>query len=117
MSDANKTYTYRCGERVELEKSTDEIVVRALPAALDDASIVGNEQVSSASTKIKVSKPELEGLMSRSRTSAPTHHAYYETESGSEFLITERIFVTFKRALPDTKVNEFANQWGQIRLI
>ena len=56
MSDANKTYTYRCGERVELEKSTDEIVVRALPAILDDASIVGTEQVSSASTKIKVSQ-------------------------------------------------------------
>ena len=31
MSDAEKTYTYRCGEKVELEKSTDEIVVRDLP--------------------------------------------------------------------------------------
>jgi hypothetical protein len=75
MSDANKTYTYRCGEKVELEKSTDEIVVRALPATLDDASIVGTEQVSSASTKIKVSNAELEGLMNRSRTSTPTNHA------------------------------------------
>jgi hypothetical protein len=44
MSDAIKTYTYRCDEKVELEKSTDEIVVRALPASLDDASIVGTEQ-------------------------------------------------------------------------
>ena len=65
MSDENKTYTYRGGEKVELEKSTDEIVVRALPAALDDASIVGIEQVSSASTKIEVSNTELEGLMDK----------------------------------------------------
>lgn len=55
MSDANKTYTYRCGEKVELEKSIDEIVVRALPATLYDESMIGTEQVTSASTKIKVS--------------------------------------------------------------
>jgi subtilisin-like proprotein convertase family protein/subtilisin family serine protease len=115
MSDANKTYTYRCGEKVELEKSTDEIVVRALPATLDDATIVGTEQVSSASTKIKVSDTELEGLMNRSRTSAPTHHAYYETESGSEFLITDRIFVTFEDPLTDAQVDEFAGRYGLLK--
>lgn len=115
MSESNKTYTYRCGEKVELKKSTDEIVVRALPTSLDDASIVGTEQVSSASTKIKVSDTELEGLMNRSRTSAPTHHAYYEAESGSEFLITDRVFVTFKDALPDAQVDEFAGRYGLLK--
>jgi hypothetical protein len=94
MNHANKTYTYRCGQKVELEKGSDEIVISALPMTLDDASIVGTEQVSSASTKIKVSNTELEGLMNRCRISAPTHHAYYETKSGSEFLTTDRIFVT-----------------------
>lgn len=115
MSDANKTYTYRCGEKVELKKSTDEIVVRALPATLDDAFIAGTEQVSSASTKIKVSDTHLEGLMKRSRTSAPTHHAYYESDSGSEFLITDRIFVTFKDALPDAQVDEFSGRYGLLK--
>ena len=38
----NKTYTYRCGEKVELEKSTDEIVVRALPQYIDDAAVVSS---------------------------------------------------------------------------
>lgn len=69
MTEANKTYTYRANQKIELEKSPDEIVVRALPATLDDASIVGTEQVSSASTKIKVSDTELEGLMNRCNTS------------------------------------------------
>jgi len=53
MPNSNKTYIYRCGEKVELDKNTNEIVVRALPATLEDASIVGTEQVSSVSTKIK----------------------------------------------------------------
>lgn len=112
---ANKTYTYRCGEKVELDKSTDEIVVRALPKNLDDASIVDTEQVSSASTKIKVSDTELEALMNRSRHIAPTHHAYYESQSGSEFLITDRIFVTFKDALTDLQVDEFAGRYGLMK--
>jgi len=48
MNESNKAYTYRCDEKVELEKNINEIVVRALPETLDDASIVGTEQVSSA---------------------------------------------------------------------
>lgn len=115
MNNINKTYTYRCGKKVELEKSTDEIVIRALPDNLIDAAIEGAEQVSSASTKIKVSKPELEGLMKRSRTSVPTHHAYYESESGCEFLITDRVFVTFKTALSDAQVDEFAGRYGLLK--
>ena len=110
-----KTYTYRGGKKVELEKSTDEIVVRDLPDNLTDAAIDGAEQVSSASTKIKVSKPELESLMNRSRASAPTHHAYYESESGTEFLITDRVFVTFKDALTDAQVDEFAGRYGLLK--
>lgn len=115
MNDANKTYTYRCGEKVELEKSSDEIVVRALPATLDDASIIATEQVSSASTKIKVSNTELEGLMDRSRLIAPTHHAYYDSETGSEFLVTDRIFVTFSGAPTDQQIDEFAGKYGLVK--
>lgn len=115
MPDANKTYTYRCGEKVELGKSTNEIVVRALPASLNDASIASTEQVSSASTKIKVNMTELEGLMERSRTLAPTHHAYFETENGTEFLITDRIFVTFKTALSDAQLDKFVGRYGLLK--
>jgi hypothetical protein len=82
MSEPNKTYTYRGGQKIELEKSPDQMVVRVLPENLDDAAIVSSTQVSSASTRIKTSKAELEALMKRSRSVAPTHHAYYETESG-----------------------------------
>ena len=55
MSDANKTCTYRAGKKIELEKSSDQIVVRALPEHVGDVAVVSSEQVSSASTLINVS--------------------------------------------------------------
>jgi hypothetical protein len=52
MSESNKTYTYRGGQKFELEKSPDQMVVRTLPDQLDDAAIIESEQVSSASTRL-----------------------------------------------------------------
>jgi subtilisin-like proprotein convertase family protein/subtilisin family serine protease len=115
MNETEMTYTYRGGEKVELKKSPDQIVVRILPENLDDSAIVGSEQVSSASTRIKTSEAELESLMERSRSVAPTHHAYYEAETGKEFLITDRIFVSFKEALSDEQVDEFAGRYGLVK--
>lgn len=115
MSESNNTYTYRCGQKVELEKSPDKLVVRALPKELVDKAIETSEQVSSASTRLVTIEAELESLMDRSRTIAPTHHAYYETASGSEFLITDRIFVSFKDALGDAQVDDFAGRYGLVK--
>ncbi|MDN5849418.1 MAG: S8 family serine peptidase, partial [Nitrococcus sp.] len=116
MANRQKTYTYRAGQKVELEKSPDQMVVRALPHRLDDAAIMESEQVSAASTRIKTSKSELETLMSRSRAIAPTHHAYYEAETGNEFLITDRVFVTFKSAPSGEQVDEFTGRYGLVKL-
>lgn len=65
------------------------MVVRTLPEKFDDSAITASKQVSSSSTRINTRETELESLMQRSRNIAPTHHAYYETESGSEFLIID----------------------------
>lgn len=115
MNDTEKAYTYRCGQKVELKKSPDQMVVRVLPDTLVDSAIVATEQVSSASTRINTSQDQLEPLMARNRTLAPTHHAYYESATGKEFLITDRIFVTFKKALSDSQVDEFAGRYGLLK--
>ncbi len=115
MNKKSKTYTYRCGHKVELEKSPDQMVIREVPENLDDATIVSSEQVSPSSTRINTSETNLESLMARSRSVAPTHHAYYEAESGNEFLITDRVFVTFKEALADEQVDAFAGRYGLIK--
>lgn len=115
MGNGERTYTYRCGQKVDLEKSSDQMVVRALPDQLTDAAIVNAEQVSSASTRITTRASDLDEAMIRSREIAPTHHAYSETETGAEFLITDRVFVTFKEALSDEQVDAFAGRYGLIK--
>ena len=52
MSETVKTYTYRGGQKVELEKSPDQMAVRILPDHLDNAVIIKSKQVSFASTQI-----------------------------------------------------------------
>jgi len=112
MKNQSKTYTYRCGEKIELDKSPDEIVVRSLPNDLDDVAIVTKQKVSSASTKIKVSSTDLEDLMQRTRASAVTHHAYYTTQSKTEFLITDRVLLTFKEGVSNTEIDEMAGRYA-----
>lgn len=48
MSQKKKTYTYRGGQKIELEKSPDQMVVRDLPENLADSAIISSEKVSSA---------------------------------------------------------------------
>jgi hypothetical protein len=52
MSKTEKTYTYRGGQKVELGKSPDQMVIRTLPDILDDTAIVAFEQVSTASVSL-----------------------------------------------------------------
>jgi len=84
MSESNKTYTYRGGQKVELEKSPDQMVVRALPENLDDAAIVSSTRVSSAPIRIKTSKAELESMMERNRAiTFPSIVATYSRKFGN----------------------------------
>ena len=114
MNDSNKIYTYRCGEKIELEKSPDQMVVRMLPDELVDKAIIKSEQVSSASTRVTTSPEELEGLMTRNRELAPTHHAYFDVETGKELLTSDRILVTFVDSLTDLQIDEFAGHYALV---
>jgi subtilisin family serine protease len=115
MPDPQQTYTYRAGQRIVLEKRPDQFVVRALPDELTAFGIMDAEQVSSASSRVTTRATDLEPLMSRSRHLWTAHHAYYEAETGQEFLITPRVFVTFKEPLSDEQVDAFAGRYGLIR--
>ncbi|WP_260503292.1 hypothetical protein [Bacillus cereus] len=52
--------------------------------------------------------------MDKSRKIAPTHHAYYVRDTNTEFLLTDRILVTFRIPLSSEKVNDFANRYGLV---
>ncbi len=114
MPDA--VYTYRGGEKVLLTKQPDEFVVRALPERLRAVGIPDAEKVSSSSSRVTVPPGELDPMMARSRGIAPTHHAYKVADSGQEFLITDRILVSFKEVLSAEQAAEFAGRYGLVQL-
>ena len=104
-------YTYRSGEKVALNKKPDQFVVRRLPDELP-ASMAGAGQMSTASARVKCDPGKLEQLMTEGRTLAPTHHAYEATDTGGDFLLTDRIVVTFQRALSVEDVGVFAGEFA-----
>jgi subtilisin-like proprotein convertase family protein len=114
MSDSLETYTYRAGKKVMLRKKPDEFVVRALPDEVRKIGVTDAEQLSSASSRVKVRAADLESMMSRARHMATTHHAYTIADTGEEFLITDRIFITFRQPLPAEQVDAFAGRYGLV---
>ena len=105
-----KDYTYRAGQKIALKKRPDQFVVRRLP---DDVPVGEKpQQVSSASTRVSCKPADLDGLMAKSRQTAVTHHAYEAADSGEEFLITDRIIVTFDKHLTPEEVGAFAGKYA-----
>lgn len=115
MTQFENSYTYRAGKKILLQKHPDQFVVRALPDKLKEQGISDAEQVSSSSSRVTVRAPDLEAMMGQARFIAPTHHAYTLAETGAEFLITDRIFVTFHEALPADQVDAFAARYSLIK--
>lgn len=110
------TYTYRGGKKLDLEKRPDQFIARALPDTLRAAGIAeAGETVSPGSTRVTVPAHELEATMALSREMAPTHHAYTLADTGQDFLITDRVFVTFKDRLTPEQIAEFAGRYGLLQ--
>ncbi|MCY7951411.1 S8 family serine peptidase [Bacillus inaquosorum] len=115
MTNHQVVYTYRAGEKIPLRKEADQFVIRSLPEEVKEKlGVTDVKQVSSSSTKVNVKATDLEPLMEEARKVAPTHHAYYVADTGSEFLPTDRILVTFRTTLSPEKVSEFAGRYGLI---
>lgn len=113
MPDSTETYTYRSGRRIALRKKPDQFVVRA---AAEEVGRLGHdsERVSPSSLRVTVSSSDLERSMAEARLVAPTHHAYEVADTGEEFLITDRVFVTFREQLASEQVDEFAGRYGLV---
>lgn len=115
MPKPETIYTYRAGHKLELRKEPDQMVVRALPETLRQMGMAEAEQVSSASSRVTTGEPELETAMHQARRLAPTHHAYTIADSGEEFLITDRILVTFRSGVTPEQIDAFAGRYGLVK--
>ncbi|MCP4147151.1 MAG: S8 family serine peptidase [bacterium] len=109
---ATKIYTYRNGKKVYLRKREDEFVVRALPEELGTLGLPTGEQVSSASSRITCTKADLENIMTTARAGTVAHHGYELSDSGDEFLITDRVYVVFATGTPTSEIDATAGKYG-----
>jgi subtilisin-like proprotein convertase family protein len=114
MASTNETYTYRGGEKLQLTKSANEFVVRASPERLESLGITEAEKLSPSSSKVTTTEGELDAMMAQAENVAVTQPAYYEADSGQEFLATDRILVTFRDALAPETIDEFAGRYGLV---
>jgi len=115
MSDSQQTYTYRCGRKLPLRKAPDQFVIRTPPEAVAAMGYDEMERVSGSSTRVTIRSDELEPSMGMLRHLAPTHHAYSKEETGEEFLITDRVLVTFRENTAESAVDAFAGKYGLIK--
>jgi subtilisin-like proprotein convertase family protein len=115
-SSTGGLYTYRDGKRVPLVKRPDQFVVRASPQAATDVGLTVLERVSPHSTRVAAAPPDLESAMERARAIAPTHHAYDAADTGTEFLITDRVIVTFKAAPSEAELASFTARHALVTL-
>ena len=111
----NTTYTYRNGEKLELTKSPDEFVVRTAPINLPTTRFSRAEQVSPASFKLTTNPADLDAAMAIARETAVAHHAYYTADTDEEFLITDRVFVTFKATPTTDELDVFSGRYGLVK--
>jgi subtilisin-like proprotein convertase family protein len=113
-------YTYRNGKKVYLKKEPDQFVVRARPEDLAKKGIVENEtvenveKVSANSSRVTVSNKKRDTMMKELREDTVTHHAYTQQENNAEFLITDRIFVTFKQPASNELVSKFMAKYALV---
>ena len=112
-TENEKVYTYRNGKKVYLKKEPDQFVVRRQPEELQRMGINGSfEKVSSASTRVTVSSNLVTPIMEQLRTDTVTHHAYTQQENNAEFLITDRIIVTFKNPPGNDVLSAFMTMYA-----
>jgi len=114
MADSKELYSYYGGKKVCLRKRADQYVVRAAPEDLAEASLPAGEQVSPSSVRITTQSGRVELEMAHARRIGITHHAYEDAASGSEFLITDRVYVKFKQGTDAAGISELSNRYALV---
>jgi subtilisin family serine protease len=125
VSGAQTAVTYRRGRPVVLAKRGDAFVVRAPTAAATTVRLPAGaslEPMSPASTRVVLPSRETRGdwlgarrdqLMDRFRARGiVTHHSYASDRTGAEFLVTDRVFVSFTRSLSKAALDDFAQRYA-----
>jgi subtilisin family serine protease len=115
MANDNSVYTYRNGKKIMLSKKDNQFVVRATPTDINLDKATNTEKLGSQATRMTVLPADLETMMTQNREIAPTHHAYSIADTDEDFIISDRIIVTFKKDISDEDLVSFEAKYGLIR--
>jgi subtilisin family serine protease len=114
MPEENALYTYRNGKKVALYKKDDQFVARTSADRITDLGIDQLEKVSPSAFRATVSPEKLDQLMLEIREKGPVHHAYQLQDTKQEFLITDRIMVTFKEKPTADQLSAFITKYALV---
>jgi len=117
MATQKKIYTYRNGKKVILKTSDDQFVIRTKSREqLEKKGYSRIEKTSSSSFRVTTSQLQLDSEIDELRKESVVHHAYNQADTGQEFLITDRIIVSFKTAPNLETLNKFINDFSLVLL-
>lgn len=97
------TYTYQGGRKLPLSRLTTHFISRANENQLLSDHFEPIEVISPHAWRVRTNDNTIEEDIRRARRLAPAYAAYVVSENGSQFHVTDRIFVRFHRAEDATK--------------
>ena len=109
MTDES-TYTYQGGRKLPLARLTTHFISRAAKKDLLADYFEPLQNVSPHAWTVRTTENTIDDDIRRARQIAPAYAAYVVEESGSLFLITDRIFVRFRST--DDAAEGAARQFG-----
>lgn len=92
-----ETYTYQGGRKLPLARSRTRFISRAARAQLLEGHFDPIESVSAHSWSVRAEPDSLDDDIRRARRLGPAYAAYVVAATGRDFLVTDRIFIRFKR--------------------
>jgi hypothetical protein len=90
------TYTYQGGRRIALHDESTRFVSRASRYCLESADFRPTESISRHSWSVPSTAERIDDDLARARRLAPAYRAYTVDDTGSEFFVTDRIFVRLR---------------------
>jgi len=117
MAKETELYTYRDGKKVLLNQSDNKLSIRK--KSKEELKALGYkkiERTSPSSYIVETDKKNLDAEIADLRKENVVHHAYSTADNKQEFLITDRVIVTFKQAPALDVLNKFMNEYSLVLL-
>jgi subtilisin family serine protease len=93
------TYTYQGGRKITLHAQPTRFISRASRKCLEEAGFRAINPISRHSWSIRSTAETIEADFERARRIAPAFRVYTVEDTGSDFLVTNRIFVRIRSGL------------------